>query len=189
MAESVPPGPGNRGHPPKGDDMRNHVRHSRSERSLRAFEEGHERESALAAPAGFDDGDDGFEEDAGHYAARRAAAEDSTEDETDDTDEAVRLLCPDCGRPIAVLLDALNLPQHAVCATPWNPFGLTVCAGSGRPVADARPQDAPSPVVEEYGFRALAALPASLDWRTQPFSHVGGPGSRPLPAPNHQLAA
>lgn len=26
----------------------------------------------------------------------------------------------------------------------------------------------------------LLTLPQTLDWRTQPFSHVGGPGSRPI---------
>lgn len=94
--------------------------------------------------------------------------------------------CPDCGQSIALVADEEFLPEHALCLTPWNPFGLTVCAGTGRPASDALPTldfgggEAPElePVVH-------LALPQGLDWRTQPFSHVGGPGSRPvrMPAP------
>lgn len=90
--------------------------------------------------------------------------------------------CPDCGQSIALFADEEHLPQHALCLTPWNPFGLTVCAGTGRPASDAlptvgvlRPDEAPElePIVH-------LTLPQGLDWRTQPFSHVGGPGSRPV---------
>nr|WP_240166283.1 hypothetical protein [Actinacidiphila bryophytorum] len=107
----------------------------------------------------------------------------------EDFGDAVRVSCPDCGRPIAVFADEERLPQHALCPTPWNPFGLTVCDGSGRPVADARPADGAAGDGERQDLAALLALPAGLDWRTQPFSHVGGPESRPIPMPEQRLAA
>ncbi|MGW4973498.1 hypothetical protein ACWEP3_26820, partial [Streptomyces albidoflavus] len=44
-----------------------------------------------------------------------------------------RVVCPDCAQPIALLADEETLPQHALCATPWDPFGLTVCSGTGAP--------------------------------------------------------
>jgi hypothetical protein len=150
--------------------MRQHVRNSRSERTQPAFEEGDERDA---------------------FAPLLDEAE-----ETDDPDElldeeftdVVRLTCPDCRQPIAVLEGEERLPEHALCPTPWNPFGLTVCAGSGRAVTEAPPLDGAEPGAEQE-FGVLLALPAGLDWRTQPFSHVGGPGSRPLPAPARKLAA
>ncbi|MGW0366910.1 hypothetical protein [Streptomyces sp. NPDC002990] len=91
-------------------------------------------------------------------------------------------ICPDCGQAIALVAGEEYLPQHALCLTPWNPFGLTVCAGTGRPAADALPS---AGVIEPAGSRELEpvvhlTLPQGLDWRTQPFSHVGGPGSRPV---------
>lgn len=55
--------------------------------------------------------------------------------------EMVRVICPDCAQPIALLADEDVLPEHARCPTPWNPFVLTVCAGTGRGVSDARPAD------------------------------------------------
>ncbi|MBP3080939.1 hypothetical protein KQH42_26605 [Streptomyces sp. CHA1] len=90
-----------------------------------------------------------------------------------------RVVCPDCTQPIALLADEETLPQHALCATPWDPFGLTVCSGTGRPAGEALPAG------EETGRHiqdaaVLLTLPQTLDWRTQPFSHVGGPGSRPI---------
>lgn len=99
-----------------------------------------------------------------------------------ETYEIFRVNCPDCGQPIALLAEEEKLPEHALCATPWNPFGPTVCQGSGRPV-----EDAPAPGAEdetrERDVTELLTLPAGLDWRTQPFSHVGGPGSQPIRAP------
>ncbi|MFD4245837.1 hypothetical protein ACFWP3_30225 [Streptomyces sp. NPDC058525] len=91
-------------------------------------------------------------------------------------------VCPDCGQSIALVADEEHLPQHALCLTPWNPFGLTVCAGTGRPVSDALPtvgmiQPAAPQELEPV---VMLSLPQGLDWRTQPFSHVGGPGSRPV---------
>ncbi|MCJ1681009.1 hypothetical protein MTF65_27395 [Streptomyces sp. APSN-46.1] len=98
-------------------------------------------------------------------------------------------VCPDCGQSIALVADEENLPQHALCLTPWNPFGLTVCAGTGRPVSDALPTvgtlQAEGP--QELEPVVLLALPQGLDWRTQPFSHVGGPGSRPVRVPEPAL--
>ncbi|MEU6174092.1 hypothetical protein ABZ832_19490 [Streptantibioticus parmotrematis] len=106
--------------------------------------------------------------------------------ELDDLDEEAfgifRVHCPDCARPIALLADEDTLPEHAQCPSPWNPFGLTVCAGSGRSVADARPVEEDEEGAEG-DVAALLTLPAGLDWRTQPFSHAGGPGSRPIRLP------
>jgi hypothetical protein len=148
--------------------MRNHVRNSRSERTQPAFEEGHERDLVLAfAP------DD---------------AEDSEEFLDEDLGDVVRLSCPDCGQPIAVFADEDRIPGHALCPTPWNPFGLTVCGGTGRALADARPLDGGA-AGEAQELAVLLTLPAGLDWRTQPFSHVGGPGSQPLRTVVPHLAA
>lgn len=93
--------------------------------------------------------------------------------------------CPDCGQSIALVADEEFLPEHALCLTPWNPFGLTVCAGTGRPASDALPTLGFGDEAAELEAVVHLALPQGLDWRTQPFSHVGGPGSRPvrMPAP------
>ncbi|MCB5180621.1 hypothetical protein [Streptomyces antimicrobicus] len=109
-----------------------------------------------------------------------------------DSFEMHHATCPDCGQSIALLADEEFLPQHALCLTPWNPFGLTVCAGTGRPAADALPAAA-AVAPDEAEPAVVLALPQGLDWRTQPFSHVGGPGSRPVrlvtpaPRPGAQL--
>ena len=100
-----------------------------------------------------------------------------------DTFEMYRVICPDCVQPIALLADEDVLPEHALCPTPWNPFGLTVCAGTGRTAAQARPADE-TLEVQEQDTALLLTLPQGLDWRTQPFSHVGGPGSRPVRVPH-----
>ncbi|MEU9403874.1 hypothetical protein [Streptomyces sp. SID4985] len=109
-------------------------------------------------------------------------AESLDAEDTYDTFEMYRVICPDCAQPIALLADEEILPEHARCASPWNPFGLTVCAGTGRTAADARPADA-SVAPQEQDTALLLTLPQGLDWRTQPFSHVGGPGSRPMRVP------
>ena len=101
----------------------------------------------------------------------------SVRDADDDVYDIFRVHCPDCARPIALLDGEETLPEHALCASLWNPFGLTVCAGSGRTVADARPLDEDG--AAEQDVAVLLTLPVGLDWRTQPFSHVGGPGSQP----------
>ncbi|MGW7365236.1 hypothetical protein ACWGI8_17790 [Streptomyces sp. NPDC054841] len=112
------------------------------------------------------------------------------DDEQDfyDTFEMYRVICPDCAQPIALLADEDRLPEHALCPTPWNPFVLSVCAGTGRPAADARPADE-SLDVQEQDTALLLTLPQGLDWRTQPFSHVGGPGSQPIKVPPMRRAA
>ncbi|MEU2895411.1 hypothetical protein ABZ690_02480 [Streptomyces sp. NPDC006967] len=109
---------------------------------------------------------------------------DTLDDEPDayDTFEMYRVICPDCAQPIALLADEDVLPEHALCASPWNPFGLTVCAGTGRRASEAGPADE-SVTPQEQDTALLLTLPQGLDWRTQPFSHVGGPGSRPIRVP------
>jgi hypothetical protein len=171
--------------------MRTHVRHSRSERSRPATEEGHESGTArMFAPAAFAGAPedlpypaDGFEAGTGEDSA------DLAEPAEDDLGEVVRLSCPGCGRPIAVFADEERLPRHALCPTPWNPFGLTVCDGSGRAVSEARPLDAGTGVEQLQELAVVLTLPAGLDWRTQPFSHVGGPETRPRRLPEQRLAA
>ncbi len=108
-----------------------------------------------------------------------ADALDGEEFDAYDTFEMYRVICPDCAQPIALLSDEELLPEHALCASPWNPFGLTVCRGTGRVAADARPADE-SAAPQEQDTALLLTLPQGLDWRMQPFSHVGGPGSRPM---------
>ncbi|MGW0947471.1 hypothetical protein ACWD4O_33650 [Streptomyces sp. NPDC002623] len=105
-----------------------------------------------------------------------------------DTFEMYRVICPDCAQPIALLADEEVLPEHALCASPWNPFGLTVCAGTGRGASEARPADE-SVELQEQDTALLLTLPQGLDWRTQPFSHVGGPASRPMRVPAMRRAA
>ncbi|MET9297520.1 hypothetical protein [Streptomyces sp. NPDC003077] len=105
-----------------------------------------------------------------------------------DTYEIFRVICPDCARPIAMLADEDTLPEHALCASPWNPFGLTVCQGSGRPVSDAAPADDEG-AAQDHDAATLLTLPEGFDWRRQPFSHIGGPGTRPVRVPAHRLSS
>ncbi|GAU69680.1 hypothetical protein SSP35_14_00130 [Streptomyces sp. NBRC 110611] len=105
-----------------------------------------------------------------------------------ETLEIYRVTCPDCRQPIALLADEDSLPEHALCPTPWNPFGLTVCQGSGRPVSGAPEADG-APDAEEQDAAVLLTLPESLDWRRQPFSHIGGPGARPIRVPRMRRSA
>lgn len=151
--------------------MRTHTRHSRGgERSQAAVEEGHERTPAFElVTAEAEDADDGFDEDLNDL-------------------DIVRVACPDCARPIAILGDEDVLPEHALCPTPWNPFGLTVCPGSGRAARDASPAAGETDGDEESDLATLLTLPAGLDWRTQPFSHVGGASSRPMRVPLRRAA-
>jgi hypothetical protein len=183
-ASETTPGRPDEGHPTRGGHiMRNHVRHSRSERTRSAFEEGHERgEAPFVRSAGLPDAE----------APDELIDVSETEDEDvfdEDSADVVRLSCPGCGRPIAVFADEERLPQHALCPTPWNPFGLTVCDGSGRSVAEALPLAADPAADARQELAVLLTLPAGLDWRTQPFSHVGGPESRPMHLPEQRLAA
>ncbi|MER7701712.1 hypothetical protein ABTX81_02265 [Kitasatospora sp. NPDC097605] len=88
-----------------------------------------------------------------------------------DTWEIVRVDCPSCRRPIALVGDEERLPQHAVLPRPWHPFSPALCPGSGAPTDDLAEVES----AEEAGSAALDALltlPGELDWRTQPFSHA-----------------
>lgn len=115
-------------------------------------------------------------------AGRADEAVEADFDERQSTYEVFRVDCPECGQSIALLAEEASLPQHALCPTRWNPFGLTVCAGSGTPAAQAEPT-AGAEGAQEEDVAALLSLPAGLDWRRQPFSHAGGPGSRPVRVP------
>ncbi|MGV9629468.1 hypothetical protein [Streptomyces sp. NPDC003487] len=115
------------------------------------------------------------------------AFDDGEEFDAYDTFEMYRVICPDCAQPIALLANEEVLPEHALCASPWNPFGLTVCAGTGRKASDAKPADETF-TPQEQDTALLLTLPQGLDWRTQPFSHVGGPGSRPMRVPSMRRA-
>ncbi|WP_311704890.1 hypothetical protein [Streptomyces litchfieldiae] len=85
--------------------------------------------------------------------------------------DLVRVICPDCARPVALADPGEAMPQHALCSTPWNPFGLTLCPGSGRVVAGDKAAVVPAAPAGRESV-SLAALPEGLDWRLQPFSHV-----------------
>ncbi|NLU76652.1 hypothetical protein HCC61_29205 [Streptomyces sp. HNM0575] len=113
-------------------------------------------------------------------AAATAVEEEALADRAyeDEIYDIFRVGCPDCRQPIALLADEESLPEHALCASPWNPFGLTVCQGSGRPASEAAAADGEAG--GEHGLTALLTLPEGLDWRTQPFSHAGGPRTRSL---------
>lgn len=105
--------------------------------------------------------------------AARAAEWEDEEDLDREMYEMFRVVCPVCARPIALLADEDVLPEHALCQTPWNPFGLTVCPGTGRGVDEAEPAD-DSMSARERDAGLLLTLPEGLDWRTQPFSHATG---------------
>ncbi|MFG2630612.1 hypothetical protein [Streptomyces sp. NPDC048473] len=105
-----------------------------------------------------------------------------------DTYEMYRVICPDCAQPIALLAGEDVLPEHALCPTPWNPFVLTVCAGTGRAASQTRPADE-SLDLQEQETALLLTLPQGLDWRMQPFSHAGGPGSHPVRVPQMRREA
>jgi hypothetical protein len=139
---------------------------------------------ARIADAEFDPAESESGEDRGAVFA--AAGADPGES---DTWEIFRLRCPECDRPIALLGDEDRLPQHAVVRTAWNPFATSVCAGSGRPVEDGADVEDDPAFAPEPALVALLALPSELDWRMQPFSHVGGPGSRPVRARVPQMRA
>ena len=69
---------------------------------------------------------------------------------------------------------------------PVRPDGLR--RDRARRRADAEAADE-SLDVQEQDTALLLTLPQGLDWRTQPFSHVGGPGSRPMRVPRMRRAA
>jgi hypothetical protein len=100
-----------------------------------------------------------------------------------ETWEILRLRCPECDRPIALLGDEERFPKHALLPTAWHPFSPAVCAGSGRFVDEADELEEEPDFDPEPSLEALLTLPPELDWRRQPFSHVGGPASRPVRVP------
>ncbi|SOD64114.1 hypothetical protein SAMN06297387_11494 [Streptomyces zhaozhouensis] len=106
---------------------------------------------------------------------RLVEAFEAAEPEQDPADaDAARAVCPDCSRSIALEAADAPLPSHALVATPWQPFGLTVCPGSGRePAATGWTLTWTRPARGDS--LALATLPEGLDWRLQPFSHASGP--------------
>ncbi|WP_374203104.1 hypothetical protein [Streptomyces sp. ST2-7A] len=105
----------------------------------------------------------------------------------DPTPVESRVACPECGQRIALPPGPGLLPVHALCPTPWNPFGLTVCRGTGRPVPEGL--DDPAEGVDALVEALPTALPEGLDWRLRPFSHQGGPGTRPMRVPAIRRAA
>ncbi|GAA2835497.1 hypothetical protein RMN57_08005 [Kitasatospora sp. CM 4170] len=88
-----------------------------------------------------------------------------------DTWEIIRVHCPECRRPIALVGDEERLPQHAVLPTAWHPFSPALCPGSGAPTDDLAEVETAEDA-EPTGLEGLLTLPAELDWRTQPFSHA-----------------
>ncbi|MBD0691217.1 hypothetical protein BG452_34015 [Streptomyces sp. CBMA123] len=88
-----------------------------------------------------------------------------------ETWDIFRVHCPECRRPIALVTDEEQLPQHALLPTAWNPFAPAICPGSGTPTDDLAEVESPEDD-EPAGFDALFKLPSGLDWRTQPFSHA-----------------
>jgi hypothetical protein len=84
-------------------------------------------------------------------------------------DSGPRRACPLCGVVLVVEADTAAVPDHAVCPSPQDPFGIRSCPGSGTtstlaasPTADTRLPTPKPPVT---------VLPIGLDWRAQPFSH------------------
>ena len=91
--------------------------------------------------------------------------------------EILRVHCPECDQPIALVGEEERLPQHAVLRTAWHPFSPALCPGSGLP-ADDLEETGPEPGTDpDEAFAALRVRPADLNWRTQPFSHAGGSGT------------
>ncbi|WP_328957950.1 hypothetical protein [Kitasatospora purpeofusca] len=85
--------------------------------------------------------------------------------------EIVRVDCPSCRRPIALVGDEERLPQHAVLPRAWHPFSPTLCPGSGTPTDDLVEVEC-AEEADSAGLGSLSALPGEHDWRTQPFSHA-----------------
>ncbi|MFD7451272.1 hypothetical protein [Kitasatospora sp. NPDC059827] len=103
-----------------------------------------------------------------------------------ETWDIFRVHCPECRRPIALVADEEQLPQHALLPTAWNPFAPAICPGSGTltdDLAEAETREDAEPT----GFEALCKLPSGLDWRTQPFSHA--PVHRPVRSAGGGVAA
>ncbi|MFB6890466.1 hypothetical protein ACFCX4_14240 [Kitasatospora sp. NPDC056327] len=85
--------------------------------------------------------------------------------------EIFRVHCPSCRRPIALVGDEEQLPQHAVLPRPWHPFSPALCPGSGTPTDDLAEVESAGDA-EAAGQGGPLTPPGELDWRTQPFSHA-----------------
>ncbi|MFE2871282.1 hypothetical protein [Embleya sp. NPDC059259] len=87
----------------------------------------------------------------------------------------VRRACPQCGVVLVVVGadDASVVPDHAVCPSARDPFGIRACPGSGAVFADPADRAAVPPPPAVSPPPVVAVLPAGLDWRAQPFSHTG----------------
>lgn len=96
-----------------------------------------------------------------------------------DTFEMYRVVCPDCAQPIALLADEDALPEHALCPSPGT---RSCCRCVPVRVRRRRRRGLTDDTfdAQEQDTALLLTLPQGLDWRTQPFSHVGGPASRPV---------
>ncbi|WP_406279391.1 hypothetical protein [Embleya sp. NBC_00896] len=83
-----------------------------------------------------------------------------------------RRACPECGVVLIVEADAdrTTVPDHAVCPSARDPFGIRACPGSGAVFADAA--DAATGTPPPPPRPPVTALPVGLDWRAQPFSHT-----------------
>ncbi|MYS83126.1 hypothetical protein [Embleya scabrispora] len=84
-----------------------------------------------------------------------------------------RRACPRCGVVLvaAGADDASVVPDHAVCPSARDPFGIRACPGSGTAFGD--PVDrAADPTSPAPARSVVTVLPAGLDWRAQPFSHT-----------------
>ncbi|MET7297732.1 hypothetical protein [Embleya sp. NPDC005575] len=90
-----------------------------------------------------------------------------------DPPAGVRRACPQCGVVLVAVGadDASVVPDHAVCPSARDPFGIRACPGSGTvfgdPVDRVAGRTPPAPKRP-----AVTVLPAGLDWRAQPFSHT-----------------
>lgn len=102
--------------------------------------------------------------------------------------DGISVTCRDCHQSITLEDGGEDLPKHVLCPTPHNPFGLTVCPGSGRAVPDTVTVTPPSARNHAHEPLTAAVLPEGLDWRLQPFSHVSGP-TRPVRMPRMRQAA
>ncbi|MGC0415834.1 hypothetical protein [Embleya sp. AB8] len=88
---------------------------------------------------------------------------------------AGRRACPECGVVLGVDPDADGsaVPEHAVCTSAWDPFGVRRCPGSGAGFADPGELPAVAPLLLPLPLASpVTVLPAGLDWRAQPFSHT-----------------
>lgn len=89
------------------------------------------------------------------------------------TAATARRACPECAVVLLVdvAADGATVPDHAVCPSARDPFGIRSCPGSGTVFGDSL-ERAGSATPEPPPRPAVTVLPAGLDWRAQPFSHT-----------------